>query len=75
MKNILMGAALVALVLTISGCGKDSEPKITAREALNDCRYDIERAIGRAMSRGKSDSAIMRAGDKARDECMASKGF
>lgn len=76
MKKIFI--VVTTCVMSLASLGCDSEKSVDSRDVsadLSSCKGQIESAIGRAQSAGKSDTEAFKAGEEARDQCMSGKGY
>lgn len=72
MKELSLAIAIIAV---LSACDDGASSKKNPKADVAACRGEVQKAVERAVSQGKSDLEIKRAGSEALDICMMAKGY
>ena len=67
MKNKYKVLVVMIATIVITACDSGSSSSYSSTKTVEDCRGEVERAVQRA---GSDERAMMRAGDKALEDCM-----
>ena len=68
MKANMISMVLLASVLAVACDSSDSTSSVSGSRTVSDCRDAVDRAVKNA---GPDESVMMRARDKALNDCMA----